>query len=430
MIGGPMSSTASVDHLDDQLSRRITRLIESRPEDIADPYPLYEELLERSPVHRWGPSLAVARFADIKEIAKDAVTFSNRAYSVGSRARTILDGLNEHDAEVFREVSSFEAMYISRADGEQHDRLRQIAHRAFTPRKMAELSDITQRFTDQMLDRMLERGQTDFVEGLSSRLPMAMINSLLNVPLDDSDLIRGWTARIGKNRGGQVTADLLDAHAALNEFRDYVAEIVAHHRASANSTDLVTALMGAAGEERLSNDELLATMVVLLFAGSDTTTALLGNGLHALLTHRDQWELLLGSPAPLMPTAVEELARYISPVQTTWRVTTAPTRIGELEVDEGTTVLVLIGAANRDPAVFENPNRLDVQRHPNQHIGFWFGAHFCLGAALARLEALTVFTTLVRRFPELRLIDGRDDFAWRGNIQFRTLASLDVDFGV
>jgi cytochrome P450 len=404
--------TAGAGVLDEQL----TALITSDPEAVADPFPLYHRLLDESPVHRWGPTTVVSRYADVRVIAGDAVAFSNRAYSVGSRAASIRAALSDDDARAFDEVSAFEAMYISRADGDQHARLRAIAHRAFTPRRMAELEATTQRFTDELLASMQERGEADFVAAVSSRLPVMMINSLLNVPLEDVGLIKGWSARIGKNRGGAVTADLLDAHAALGEFRAYVADIVDHHRRHPDSTDLVSALMGAADEERLTEDELLATMVVLL----------LGNGLHALLTHREQWEALCSDPDGRIAGVVEELARYVSPVQTTWRVTTRDVELGGTTIDEGQTVLVLIGAANRDPAQFDDPDRLDVARTPNRHIGFFFGAHFCLGAALARLEGATVLGTLARRFPDLALTGPPGGYEWRGNIQFRTIAELPV----
>jgi cytochrome P450 len=416
--------TASVDS---DLDARLERLIQSDPAAVADPFALYRDLLERSPVHRWGPTVVVSRHADVKAIARDAVTFSNRAYSTGSRAQSILARLTEAEAAVFHEISAFEALYISRQDGAEHARLRDIAHRAFTPRKMAELTDLAQRFTDELLERMIASGESDFVQALSSRLPVLMINSLLDVPLEDVDLIKGWAARIGKNRGGAVTADLLDAHAALDEFRAYVAEIVAHHRRHPEATTLVSALMGAASEDRLTNDELLATMVVLLFAGTDTTTALLGNGLHALLSDREQWELLCADPDARMAGAVEELLRFISPVQTTWRVTTTPTTIGGVDVPAGNTVLVLIGAADRDPAVYPDPDRLDIAREARHHLALWFGAHFCLGASLARMEARTVLGTLARRFPGLHLRDPEAVPEWRGNIQFRTIASLDVE---
>jgi hypothetical protein len=411
--------------LDDQL----TALITSDPRAVADPFPLYHRLLDESPIHRWGPTTVVSRYADVRAIAGDAVGFSNRAYSVGSRAAAIRAALSDDEARAFDEVSAFEAMYISRADGDQHDRLRAIAHRAFTPRRMAELEAITQRFTDELLAGMQERGETDFVAAVSSRLPVMMINSLLNVPLEDVELIKGWSARIGKNRGGAVTADLLDAHTALNEFRAYVTDIVEHHRRHPDTTDLVSALMGAADDERLTEDELLATMVVLLFGGSDTTTALLGNGLHALLSNPDQWRLLCADPAGRVPAVVEELARYVSPVQTTWRVTTRDVELGGTVIEEGQTVLVLIGAANRDPAQFDAPDRLDVARTPNRHIGFFFGAHFCLGAALARLEGATVLGTLARRFPDVALTGAAGAYEWRGNIQFRTIAALPVALG-
>lgn len=412
-----------------ELDSSIERLIKSEPEAVADPFPLYRRLLELPGPYQWGPTLVVSHFDAVKQIASDAVTFSNAAYSVGSRADSIKAGLGEKERVAFDEVSEFEAMYISRSDGEQHARMRDIAHRAFTPRKMAALEDRIQRFTDDLLRQTAESEDGDFVAGLSGRLPIMAINSLLDVPLEDIDLIKGWTARIGKNRGGAVIADLMDAHAALAEFRDYVGEIVAHHRQHPDSTDLVSALMGAAGEDRLSEKELLATMVVLLFGGSDTTTALLGNGLYSMLREPQQWGYLAADPEGRVEVAAEELARFVSPVQTTWRVTTAPTEIAGVEVDTGSTVLVMVGAANRDRSRFEEPEELRLDRAPNGHIAYFFGKHFCLGASLARLEARTVMRTVAGRFPETRLRSPEFEAVWQGNIQFRSIASLPVDFG-
>jgi len=423
-----MSSRTAVVDPDSSLDERLRRTIESEPAAVADPYPLYHDLLALPAPYQWGPTLVVSRFEDIRQIALDSVTFSNRAYSVGSRAEAIRAGLDDDQRVAFDEVAAFESLYISRSDGEQHARLRGIAHRAFTPRKMADLQALIQSYIDELLEAMAAEGQRDFVAGFSSRLPIMAICSLLNVPLTDIDQIKGWSARIGKNRGGAVVADLLDAHAALMEFRGYVAEIVAHHRRHPDTTDLVSALMGAADDHQLTEDELLATMVVLLFGGSDTTTALLGNGLHTLLTHRDQWRLLAVDPEGRVDATVEELARYVSPIQTTWRVTTESVELGGISVPAGATILLLVGASNRDPEQFEDPDTFDVERDAKRHLAFFLGSHFCLGASLARLEARATFRTLAERFPDLAARDARAGHRWRGNIQFRTIAELEVDF--
>ena len=196
------------------LDIRLTRLIESNPAAVSDPYPLYGDLLEHAPVYQWGPTVVVSRFDDVKAILRDSVAFSNQALGVGSRARAILERFSESEARAFHEITAFESMYISRADGEFHERLRDIAHRAFAPRKMAQLDQLTQQYTDGLIYGMVESGETDFLRSFASRLPTMMINSLLNVPLEDVDLIKGWTGRIGKNRGGAVIADMLDAHVA------------------------------------------------------------------------------------------------------------------------------------------------------------------------------------------------------------------------
>jgi cytochrome P450 len=409
------------------LDHELQALIESRPEAIVNPWPLYRRLLEEAPVYEFGPSTILSRHADVRAASRDAVGFSNKAYSVGSRAQAVRSRLSESEATVFDEVAEFEAMYISRSDGDQHERLRDIAHRAFAPRRIAELSSNIQGYTDDLLDEMIREGNDDLVTALSVRLPVMVICSLLDVPQSDVPFIKALSGRIGKNRGGTVTADLIDAHAALAEFRDYVSEIVEHHQRGSVHTELVEALMGAEHGDRLTKEELLAMIVVLLFAGSDTTSALIANGMYDLLVREPQWKLLCSDQARV-PSAVEELMRYTSPVQFTWRVTTGDIKVNDVEIDAGRTVILLIAAANRDGDLFDRPDELDITREPNHHIGFLFGPHFCLGASLARLEAQTVFGTLSRRFPDMQLKEF-GDLPWRGNAMFRNLARLPVELG-
>lgn len=411
------------------LDERIAALVESDPDFVTDPYPVYSELLASEQPYRWGPAAIVSRFDDVKAVLKDSTSFSNRGLAVGSRVESIRANLPPSAVPLFDEVTAFEELFISRSDGDRHDRLRAAAHRAFTPRKMAELAGLTQTFTDELIAEMREAGETDITAALTSRLPIMMICSLLNVPLEDRTMIRGWSAKFGKNRGGAVTADLLAAHEAIQEFRAYVEEIVAHYRKHPESTNLVSALMGAADQDQLSTDELVAMVLILLFAGADTTTALLGNGTHAFMADRHQWELLCASPAEQMGGTLEELLRYVSPIQTLWRVTAQETTIRETRLPAGTTTLIAVGAANRDPDHFSEPDRFDVLRTPNKHIAFGFGAHFCLGASLARMETATVFRTLASRFPDMSMTQDPETVRFGGNIQFRTIDSLTVELG-
>ena len=413
------------------LDARLTSLIESDVDSVTNPFGLYDDLLANAPVYPWGPTVVVSSYEAVKTIARESDAYSNRGYSIGSRAEAIRESLSDEEKLAFDEVSEFEALYVSRMDGAEHARLRGIAQRAFRPRKMAALGDTVQGYIDRLIDDMRKTGSADFVDGLGAKLPTMMICSLLDIPLEDVPLIRGWAARIGKNRGGAVTADLMDAHAALREFREYVSRIVDEHYAedAAASGDLVTALQGAEKDAQIEHIELLATIVVLLFGGSDTTTALLGNGLHSLLSNRDQWELLASDPEKHIFGTVEELARYVSPVQTTWRVTTEETELQGVTIPAYNTVLLMVGASNRDPEVFDNPNALDITREVNDHMAFLAGSHFCIGSALARLEATAVFKTLATRFPDLSLASS-EPARFVGNIQFRTIEKLDLDWGV
>jgi cytochrome P450 len=220
----------------------------------------------------------------------------------------------------------------------------------------------------------------------------------------------------------------MDAHAALGEFRVYVQSILDNNRRNPQNTDLVAAFMGAAGEDRLSADELMAQFVVLLFAGSDTTNALMANGLLALAERPDQWRALCAAPE-LVNDAVEELLRWVSPVQFLWRVTVEPMVFGGVEVPVDTTVMPVVAAANRDPRVFSDPDSIDIRRRPSGHITFGYGPHFCLGNALARMEAQIFFATMARRFPDLSLAVEPSQLEWYGNAMFRTVRTLPVALG-
>jgi cytochrome P450 len=413
------------------LDDRVSALIASRPEAIADPYPLFAELLEDSPVHHLGHTVVLSRYDDVKLAVREFQRMSSQAYRVGSRAEQILAGLEPEQAEAFHGVSDFEMMYISRSDGSMHGRLRDIAMRPFGVRRVDKLRAMIDSYLDGLIEEALagaHDGTVDVVQTITQRLPVMMICTLLNVPLEDAPIIKGWSGRIGKNRGGVVVEDLMDAHAALLEFREYVQGIIDDNRRRPDATDLVTAFMGAAGEDRLSADELMAQFVVLLFAGSDTTNALMANGLLALLERPDQWSQLVADPG-LVPDAVEELMRWVSPVQFLWRVTVDTMTFGDTEIGPGTTVMPVVAAANRDPRVFATPDEIDVRRRPKDHLAFGYGPHFCLGNVLARMEGEALFSTLARRFPTLALAGDPSDLEWVGNAMFRTVRTLPIVFG-
>jgi cytochrome P450 len=413
------------------LDERLAALIESRPEAIIDPYPLFHELLEDAPVHHLGPTVVLSRYDDVKRAVREFERMSTQAYRVGSRAKQILAGLSPDQADAFHGVSDFEMMYISRSDGNIHGRLRDIAMRPFGVRRMTEMRTTVRTYLDALIDDALQTADgdvIDMVSAITQQLPVMVICTLLNVPLEDAPRIKAWSGRIGKNRGGVVVADLMDAHAALAEFREYVYEILDNNRRNPQATDLVTAFMGAEGDDRLSADELMAQFVVLLFAGSDTTNALMANGLLALLERPDQWQQLVAEP-DAAKDAVEELLRWVSPVQFLWRVTVEAMTFGGVEIPPDTTVMPVVAAANRDPRVFSDPDAIDIRRRPREHITFGYGPHFCLGNVLARMEGEIFFSTVARRFPEIALAVDPGELEWYGNAMFRTTRTLPVALG-
>jgi cytochrome P450 len=406
------------------LHQCVADILASRPEAMRDPFAVWARLREEDPVHVRPELVLLSRHADVKALIRDDRRLSSNAFAIGSRAETVRAGLEGEERDAFDVVTAFESLYVSRSDPPMHDRLRRIAHRAFTPRRIAELRTSVQRYTDELLPADDE--VRDFMD-FAFRLPLMVIADLLGVPQADRELIHGWSGKLARNRGGTQEGPLMEAHGALVEFSAYVREMVAAHGRRPGQTDLVSALVGATDEENLSNDELTAMFVVLLFAGHETTTNLISIGLQQLLRHHDQWERLTADPS-LVPAAVEELLRWVTPVQWLNRVALEDMEWHGEPIAAGTSITGILAAANRDPRVFADPETLDVARpDAKHHIGLGFGPHFCLGASLARLEANVAFDTLARRHPDVELAADPDE--WRGNAMLRNLASLPVRLG-
>jgi cytochrome P450 len=254
-----------------------------------------------------------------------------------------------------------------------------------------------------------------------------VVGDLLEVSATDIEMIHGWSSAIGRNRRGVDPDALMGALDAIGEFRVYIGEAIERQRRSPRESMLVGELLEAQEGERLTAEELTAMFVILLFAGHETTTGLIANGLAELLRRRDQWRLLAGRPQ-LAPAAVEELLRFVSPVQWTWRVAAADYPCAGAVIPAGTTVALMIAGANRDPDVFKRPDELDLNRgNAGHHVAFGLGPHFCIGNALARLEAEIALRTLAERFPRMELSD--QPLHWRGNAMLRQLASVPVRLG-
>lgn len=319
-------------------------------------------------------------------------------------------------------------------DAADHERLRGLVSKAFTPRMIEGLRPRIQQVADELLDAAEPNGRIDLIADFAYLLPVTIICELLGVPPADRADFRGWTANVARSLDPSMNeaeeADIIRAgeEAAL-AFGTYFADLV-HRRRADPGNDLVTALIRAQdGEDRLNADELAATFVLLLVAGHETTTNLIGNGTLALLRNPEQLDKLCSDLSPeKLRVAVEELLRYEPPVAGVLRIATQDISFGGTVIPAGHDVFVIIGAANRDPAVFPDPDRLDIGRADNRHLTFSGGPHFCLGAPLARLEGQIAFATLLRRYPKLEL--ETEEPRWRETFTLRGLKQLPVRLGV
>jgi hypothetical protein len=283
-----------------------------------------------------------------------------------------------------------------------------------------------QEIVNQLLDKVEGAGVMDVIADLAYPLPIIVIAELLGVQLEDRNRLKQWSFTIARTLEPLMTLDVFDhVNENIMSFTEYLRDLVAERRKNPKS-DLISALIAARDQgDRLSEDELIATCIFLFAAGHETTSNLIGNGLLALLRHPDQMEKLKQEPT-LIPSCVEELLRYDSPVQLWWRTALEDIEIGSKTIRKGQLAMVYLGAANREPAQFSDPDQLDITRCENRHIAFSYGIHSCLGAALARVEGQIAFNTLLQRMPELKLQS--NTLQWRETISLRGLKALPIAF--
>jgi cytochrome P450 len=385
-----------------------------RPEILADPYPLYHRLRLTDPVH-WDPELGswvVTRYSDVVGALLDPRL----------SARRVGDHRLESDA-IARALS--QQMLFQ--DPPDHTRLRRLVTRSFTPRMVDSMRPRIQQLVDGLLDAVQPSGQMDVIRDLAGPLPVIVIAELLGVPVTDRERLKRWSDDFAALIGTLSLSEEQNtaARQSAMELIDYFHRIIRQRRGSPGS-DLLSALMAAEEQgDMLSSEEVIMNGLLLLAAGHETTTNLIGNGLLALLRNPHQCRALREEPS-LISSAVEEVLRYDSPVQFTDRIARERLEIAGRRVGEGQTVTAVLAAANRDPAQFPEPDRLDVRRPDNRHVAFGQGIHFCVGAALARLEGQIAIGTVVRRFPALSLAS--EELVWRANQVVRGLTSLPVRF--
>jgi len=402
----------------------------ANPALLANPYPMYAMLRATNPVlqvpvQSYAPSyegpgvIVLTRFAEIETVLRED------RFSVDRMQADVLRLVPDGAAREFIEgPNAFRSMLTM--DPPDHTRVRGLVSKAFTPRRVEErLRPRVEELVDELLAEATARNDVDVMRDFAEPLPAIVIAELLGVPADDRQKFKAWSRELigsgptrfadsgGRERTRQVILD----------FMDYMRGVVEDRRRSPGD-DLISGMVLAQEEQdALSDQELISTSLLLLIAGHETTTNLIGNGLLALLRHREQLERLHAEPA-LVDGAVEELLRFDSPVQATVRVATEDCELGDVAIGRGALVVCVLGAANRDPAAYDAPDALDVGRTGLRHLAFGFGTHFCLGAGLARLEARTAFRELTRRFPGMQL--ATDDVTYRPNPLLRGVSSLPV----
>jgi cytochrome P450 len=387
---------------------------------LPDPYPFYHRLRSFDPVH-WSDEAnawILSRYADVASVLRNPHVSSDRL-------RVALDAVPPE----FHALYAFRANAMLHCDPPKHTRLRLLVSKAFTPAAVEALAPMIQEFVDRTLDAVRDRGHMDIIHDLAYPLPVTVIAGMLGVPAEDRDRLKQWSDALAgtvANVAANITPERLRrAKESVQELTDYLRAIVDQRRARPQQ-DLLTALAQAEEQgDRLTEEELFANAMVLLNAGHETTTNLIGNGTFALLQHPEQMQRLRVNFS-LIPTAVEELLRYDSPVQFTSRILKEDMTLAGKQMKTGQAALLLLGAANRDPAQFDEPDRLDVGRPDNKHLAFGLGPHFCLGAPLARLEGKIAFETLLRRLPGLRLDGPAPEY--RDNFNLRGLTALPVSF--
>ena len=346
---------------------------------------------------------------------------------------TALTGLiGESGGESARQFERTFLKMMLFSDPPDHTRLRSLANKAFTPRVVEQIRSHIQGIVKVLLDHVQlggerEHGKMDVITDLAYPLPAIVIAEMLGAEPKDRDQFKKWSDDLAAFLGNiRIVSETYEsAMKSVAELIDYLRELVAQRRKEPKD-DLISALVMAEDQgDSFTQEELFSMCVLLIFAGHETTTNLIGNGILALLNNPSELAKLRQNPSLIVP-AIEEIIRYDGPVQTTTRTALEPLEIGGKQIAKGDRISLTLGAANRDPAQFPDPDRMDITRGENRHVGFGFGIHFCLGAALARMESQLAIGAMVERMPELRLESA--DLVWRDNPILRGVNSLPVAF--
>jgi cytochrome P450 len=386
------------------------------PEVLANPYPLYARLRAEDPVH-WDPFLhawVVTRYDDVVHVL-------HKFLADRTPTPELLEAMGAPELSEIAEVMVKQMLFM---DAAAHTRLRALASHAFTPARIKVLREHIQSIADRLVTAMEAKGSFDLIADFAAPMPAIVTAEMLGVPVEDHPQLKDWSFTFSEMLGNfQHNPDRSDAVLeALRGMIAYFRNAIALQK-QYPTEGLVRSFMTAeVNGDRFTEEEIVANCILTMVGGLETTTNLIGNGILTLLRNREQFERLRSEPS-LIPSAVEELLRFESPSQHTARLAPADTMLGGKLIKQRQAVIAVMGAANRDPERFADPDRLDFTRTPNRHVAFGWGAHFCFGAALARMEGQIAFELLTQRLPRLRL-DESQPLEWRDNLGLRGLRAL------
>lgn len=402
-----------------QESKRFSLLRMLSPDLLEEPHAFYRALREYEPVH-WDPYM----HAWVVTSYQDVITVLMQYSADRTPALDLLERRSLTCMKPFADIMQRQMMFM---DGASHKRLRSICSAAFTPRKVEELRGTIARIAEELLDRVVGRGRMDMIEDFANPLPAIVTARLLGVPVEDHAQLHAWVLDVAEVLGNfQHDPQRVAAVAgSLDALKEYVIARMQEQRRTPQD-GLIHALMTAEVDgQRLSDEEVVANTIITLIGGHETTTNLIASGFLTLLRHPESLSRLRENPKSA-PSAVEELLRYESPVQHTARIAPCDGELGGKQIRKGARLVAVLGAANRDPKRFPNPDRLDLLRENNRHVAFGWAAHFCFGASLARMEGQIAMNALAQRLPHPVLAEQK--LVWRQNAGLRGLTRLEIHF--
>ena len=399
-----------------------------KPATNANPFPEFARLRAEDPVH-WSPAMKawiITRHADVKNVA-----LNNRQISA-DRLTPFFKTNPEYQRGSINSLVRYLNHWMVFRDPPDHTRLRRLFNKAFTPTSVSNLRPSIENIVAHLIDGMeakARRGETvDYITDFAYPLPASLIMDLLGVPRADLERVKVWSDDIALFIGtAQVAGNkYLRAESGAKAMSDYFRSLVEARTAEPHDDMISHLVLARDDRDALTTDEIIGTCILLLFAGHETTTNLIGNGFLYSMRHRDQWERLVADPS-LAESAVEEYLRYDGPSGALARVAAADLELGGKTIREGQRLFAFMNSANRDPEAFADPDRFDIGREPNVHLTFGHGIHFCLGAPLARLEAQIAATRLAERLPDVRLSGG--DPEWHDSLILRGVKRLPLQLG-